>query len=154
LAVNARDAMNRSGRLTITTENITAGHSGAADLAPGDYVVVSVSDTGCGMSEAVMSRAFEPFYTTKEIGKGTGLGLSQVYGFAKQSGGTAQIESELGRGTTVRLCIPRQDGPLTGEEAVAEDGSGPARSNATILVVEDDPDVREMVVGILSDFGY
>jgi signal transduction histidine kinase/CheY-like chemotaxis protein len=154
LAVNARDAMNHSGRLTITTENVTANHNCAADLAPGDYSVVSVSDTGCGMSEDVLSRAFEPFYTTKEIGKGTGLGLSQVYGFAKQSGGTVQIESEVGRGTKVRIYIPRQEGPLTGEVAMAEEVSGPALGNATILVAEDDPAVRETVVGILSNFGY
>jgi CheY-like chemotaxis protein len=154
LAVNARDAMNHSGRLTITTENVTANHNCAADLAPGDYSVVSVSDTGCGMSEDVLSRAFEPFYTTKEIGKGTGLGLSQVYGFAKQSAGTVQIESEVGRGTKVRIYIPRQEGPLTGEVAMAEEVSGPALGNATILVAEDDPAVRETVVGILSNFGY
>jgi signal transduction histidine kinase len=98
--------MNRLGRLTITTENVSAAHNTAADLAPGDYVLVSVSDTGCGMSEEVLLRAFEPFYTTKETGKGTGLGLSQVYGFAKQSDGTAQIESEIGRGTIVRMYLP------------------------------------------------
>ena len=115
LAVNARDAMDRSGRLAITTENVTIADCGyAAGLNPGDYIVVSVSDTGCGMSEDVLLRAFEPFYTTKGIGKGTGLGLSQVYGFAKQSGGTAQIESEAGRGTTVHIYIPRQEAPLPG----------------------------------------
>ena len=147
--------MDRSGRLTITTENVTvADRSYAADLNPGDYIVVSVSDTGCGMSEDVLLRAFEPFYTTKEIGKGTGLGLSQVYGFGKQSGGTAQIESEVGSGTTVRIYIPRQEGPLPGEVTTAENMSIPAPGNATILVVEDDPNVREMVVGILSNFGY
>lgn len=154
LAVNARDAMNRSGRLTITTENVHFDGSYAADLAPGDYIAVSVSDTGCGMSKEVLSRAFEPFYTTKEIGKGTGLGLSQVYGFAKQSGGTVQIESEMGRGTTVRMYLPRQESPPAGEVVMAEEVSGPPRANATILVVEDDPAVREMVADILSNFGY
>ncbi len=154
LALNARDAMNRSGRLSITTENISADQSHATDLAPGDYIAVSVSDTGCGMSEDVLLRAFEPFYTTKEVGKGTGLGLSQVYGFAKQSGGTAQIRSEVGQGTTVTLCIPRQEDLLPPEVATADETSTPEHGNATILVVEDDANVREVVVGMLSKFGY
>ena len=106
------------------------------------------------MSEDVLLRAFEPFYTTKEVGKGTGLGLSQVYGFAKQSGGTVQIRSDVGHGTTVTLYIPRQQGRLSTEVAIAEEPSTPERGNATILVVEDDPNVREMVVGMLSNFGY
>src|SRR6266403_1272662 len=99
LSANARDAMNGSGRLTIATENVTTGGINGIDLDAGEYVVLSVTDTGCGMSAAVLARAFEPFYTTKEIGKGTGLGLSQVYGFAKQSGGIARIESKTGVGT-------------------------------------------------------
>lgn len=98
LTVNARDAMNRSGRLTITSENMTLEDGYAADLHPGDYAVVSVSDTGCGMSEDVLLRGFEPFYTTKDVGKGTGLGLSQVYGFAKQSGGARKSRAKLGGG--------------------------------------------------------
>ena len=116
LAANGRDAMSRSGRLTIATENVTAGDSDGIDLIAGEYVVVSVGDAGCGMSAEVLAKAFEPFYTTKEVGKGTGLGLSQVYGFAKQSGGTAQIESRKGVGTTVRIYIPRDDGPLAEQE--------------------------------------
>ena len=99
-------------------------------------------------------RAFEPFYTTKEVGKGTGLGLSQVYGFAKQSGGTAQIRSEVGQGTTVTLYIPRQNGSLPPAVSPAENTSALERGNATILVVEDDANVREMVVRMLSKFGY
>ena len=154
LALNARDAMNRSGRLSITTENISADQSRATDLAPGDYIAVSVGDTGCGMNEDVLLRAFEPFYTTKGVGKGTGLGLSQVYGFAKQSGGTAQIRSEVGQGTTVTLYIPRQNGPLPPKASPAEETSALEHGNATILVVEDDANVREMVVGMLSKFGY
>jgi PAS domain S-box-containing protein len=154
LAANARDAMNRSGRLTLRTENVTTTSSSAADQPAGDYVVLSVTDTGCGMSPEVLERAFEPFYTTKEVGKGTGLGLSQVYGFAKQSGGAATIESKVGQGTTVRIYIPRANGQAAAG-AVARDGlRETSPGGATILVVEDDPDVREMVVGILSDLGY
>jgi PAS domain S-box-containing protein len=154
LAANARDAMDRSGRLTLRTENVTTTCGNAADQPAGDYVLLSVTDTGCGMSPEVLERAFEPFYTTKEVGKGTGLGLSQVYGFAKQSGGAATIESKVGQGTVVRIYIPRADGQAAAG-GVVRDGLGemPA-GGATILVVEDDPDVREMVVGILSDLGY
>lgn len=154
LAANARDAMNRSGRLTLRTENVTAGGAYPADLAAGDYVVLSVSDTGCGMSVDVLERAFEPFYTTKEVGRGTGLGLSQVYGFAKQSGGVARIESKVGKGTTVRIFLPRASGRPVVNVAPTEDLSGVVPDAATILVVEDDIDVREMIVGILSDLGY
>ncbi|HEY1431642.1 MAG TPA: PAS domain S-box protein, partial [Stellaceae bacterium] len=154
LAANARDAMNRSGCLTLRTENLTTTGGNAAGQPAGDYVVMSVTDTGCGMSPEVLERAFEPFYTTKEVGKGTGLGLSQVYGFAKQSGGMARIESKVGKGTTVRIQIPRADGQTAASAVVRyEIGETPSVS-ATILVVEDDPDVRDMVVGILSDLGY
>ncbi|HEY1299923.1 MAG TPA: PAS domain S-box protein [Stellaceae bacterium] len=152
LAANARDAMNHCGRLAIASENLTAG--GSVDLEAGDYVVVSVSDTGCGMSAEVLARAFEPFYTTKEVGQGTGLGLSQVYGFAKQSGGAARIESRSGIGTTVRLYLPRNDGPSAELEAASEKPLDNANQGATILVVEDDPDVREMTVAMLAEFGY
>jgi PAS domain S-box-containing protein len=159
LAANARDAMSRSGRLILRTENVTTAGGDAidqpaGDYPAGDYVVLSVTDTGSGMSAEVRERAFEPFYTTKEVGKGTGLGLSQVYGFAKQSGGAARIESKIGKGTTVRIYIPRADGhPAV--STVSKEGIGKTPpGDATILVVEDDPDVREMIVGILSDLGY
>jgi PAS domain S-box-containing protein len=159
LAANARDAMSRSGRLILRTENVTtaggdAVDQPAGDYPAGDYVALSVTDTGTGMSAEVRERAFEPFYTTKEVGKGTGLGLSQVYGFAKQSGGAARIESKIGKGTTVRIYIPRADGhPAV--STVSKEGIGKTPpGDATILVVEDDPDVREMIVGILSDLGY
>jgi PAS domain S-box-containing protein len=154
LAANARDAMNRSGRLILRTENVTTAAAYRGDLAPGDYLVLSVSDTGCGMSAEVAERAFEPFFTTKEIGKGTGLGLSQVYGFAKQSGGTARIESKVGEGTTVRIYLPRASNEPIFNIAPKEGLSDVEPGNATILVVEDDEDVREMIVGILSDLGY
>lgn len=154
LAGNARDAMNRSGRLTLRTENVTAGPRHGPDLSAGDYVVLSVSDTGCGMSPEILDRAFEPFFTTKEIGKGTGLGLSQVYGFAQQAGGIARIESKAGKGTTVRLYIPRADGKPADRASSDESVPNIAPAAATILVVEDDAEVREMIVGILSDLGY
>jgi PAS domain S-box-containing protein len=153
LAANARDAMRRSGRLIFRTENVTtAGNT--VDQPAGDYVVLSVADTGCGMAADVVERAFEPFYTTKEVGKGTGLGLSQVYGFAKQSGGGACIESKVGKGTTVRIYLPRADGKAAAGAVLHEGLHYAPPAAATILVVEDDPDVREMIVGILSDLGY
>jgi PAS domain S-box-containing protein len=152
LAANARDAMSRLGRLSFRTENVTTADN-KVDQPAGDYVVLSVADAGCGMTADVLERAFEPFYTTKEIGKGTGLGLSQVYGFAKQSGGDARIESKVGKGTTVRIYLPRAHGQAAAG-AVLHDGLKTPPATATILVVEDDPDVREMIVGILSDLGY
>lgn len=154
LAANARDAMDRSGRLTLRTENVTAMGTYRTDLPTGDYVVLSVCDTGCGMSAEVLERAFEPFYTTKEVGKGTGLGLSQVYGFAKQFGGAARIESEVGEGTTVRIFIPRANGKAADSTFPNERLAQEPPVAATILVVEDDNEVRELIVGILSDLGY
>ena len=158
LAANARDAMGKSGRLIFRTENVaTAGAAvdhPAGDCPAGDCVVLSVADTGCGMTADVLERAFEPFYTTKEVGKGTGLGLSQVYGFAKQSGGEARIESTVGEGATVRIYLPRAEGEAAAGAVLRDGLHGTPPSAATILVVEDDPDVREMIVGILSDLGY
>jgi PAS domain S-box-containing protein len=153
LAANARDAMNRSGRLIFRTENLTTAAE-VFDQPAGDYVALAVSDTGCGMSADVLEKAFEPFYTTKEVGKGTGLGLSQVYGFARQSGGVARIESKVGKGTTVRIYIPRAEGQAADGADLHEKLQEMPPAAATILVVEDDPDVREMIVGILSDLGY
>jgi PAS domain S-box-containing protein len=152
LAANARDAMDWSGRLTISAENLVMCVKNGLDLPAGDYVVVSVSDTGCGMTANVLARAFEPFYTTKEVGKGTGLGLSQVYGFAKQSRGTVGIESREGSGTTVRIYLPRSQASTAAPEA--ERSAAAPVPNATVLVVEDDADVREMVIEMLSDLGY
>ena len=153
LAANARDAMRRSGRLTISAENATIASRQDRELTAGDYVVVSVADTGCGMSREVLARAFEPFFTTKGVGKGTGLGLSQVYGFARQCGGTARIESRRGVGTTVRLYLPRVEGKVRDQGASA---GLPAAANgsATVLIVEDDFDVREMIAEVLSHLGY
>jgi PAS domain S-box-containing protein len=153
LAANARDAMSRSGSLIFRTENVTTAEN-TVDQPAGDYVALSVADTGCGMAADVVERAFEPFYTTKEVGKGTGLGLSQVYGFAKQSGGDARIESKVGKGTTVRIYLPRADGQAAAVALVHEGLQKTPPAAATILIVEDDPDVREMIVGILSDLGH
>jgi CheY-like chemotaxis protein len=157
LAVNARDAMPDGGRLTIETSNahIDEFYSAAhAEVIPGQYVSVAISDSGSGMDEQTVSQAFEPFFTTKPVGKGTGLGLSQVYGFVKQSGGHVKIYSELGQGTTVKIYLPR----LTGAHAAAdptEDKLSPeAGANETILVVEDDDDVRTYSVETLRELGY
>jgi PAS domain S-box-containing protein len=156
LAINARDAMADGGKLTIETGNIHLDDDYAgsnAEVAPGDYVMMAVTDTGTGMPPDVLARVFEPFYTTKEVGKGTGLGLSMVYGFTKQSGGHVKIYSEVGHGTTVRLYLPRLSNPSAGADktsAVAAHKGG----GETILVVEDNPDVRRLVLRQLSDLGY
>ena len=157
LAINARDAMPDGGCLTLATRNASLGEDDPGrhpSLAPGDYVEVSVRDTGVGMTADVQKRAFEPFFTTKETGKGTGLGLSMVYGFLEQSGGVATIDSEPGRGTTVRLWFPRSLLP----GAVALDGDGDELElpggNETVLVVDGDADVRETAASALRMLGY
>ncbi len=155
LAVNARDAMPPGGTLTITTANRVVGQADAdEEMPPGQYVSLSVCDTGSGMSEETMARAFEPFFTTKETGRGTGLGLSMVYGFVKQSQGHIRIASSLGHGTTVTLYLPRLLGQLAREAAVAETPLQGARADETILVVEDDPDVRTFSCEVLRELGY
>jgi PAS domain S-box-containing protein len=156
LAINARDAMPDGGLLTITTDNeyIDENYARAAqDVTPGDYVVVSVSDTGTGMAPDVVAKAFDPFFTTKPMGKGTGLGLSMIYGFAKQSLGHVRIESELGRGTTVRLYLRRA--MSSGAEAGgAKSAHAPRGRGETVLVVEDDETVRLLITSLLSELGY
>jgi PAS domain S-box-containing protein len=158
LAINARDAMPKGGRLIIAARNETIGAVEARrlDLAPGPYVVVEVADSGAGMAPEVQRRAFEPFFTTKDIGKGTGLGLAQIYGFVKQSGGTATIESEIGCGTKVSLYLPKaDDAAVVDEEAEepASDGADVAQGR-TILVVDDQPAVREAIEAPLARLGY
>ena len=153
LAANARDAMNWSGRLTVTAENRTIEPRADLDLPGGDYVLVLLSDTGCGMSPDVLARAFEPFFTTKEIGKGTGLGLSQVYGFANQSGGAAAIESKQGSGATVRIYLPRADGEVASERSLGDLSLAP-NGTAIVLIVEDDGDLRDMITEVISHLGY
>jgi CheY-like chemotaxis protein len=157
LAINSRDAMPAGGKLTIETGNIHLDGDYAArnaDLAPGDYVVLAVTDTGAGMPPHVLARAFEPFFTTKGVGKGSGLGLSMIYGFAKQSGGHLKIYSEIGHGTTVRLYLPRQLAQPVGALAASVGSDDHPRGGETILVVEDDPLVRGFVVVQLRDLGY
>jgi CheY-like chemotaxis protein len=157
LAVNARDAMPRGGTLTIETANAWLDESYAAsqaEVAPGNYVVIAVSDTGEGMSKETLARVFEPFFTTKEVGKGTGLGLSMIYGFVKQTGGHVKVYSEEGRGTTVKIYLPRLAGTHDEEEARKEDEVLPGHANETVLVVEDDDDVRAYSVDLLRELGY
>ncbi|GAA4000020.1 PAS domain S-box protein [Sphingomonas humi] len=155
LAINARDAMPEGGHLSITTSAIAI--SDDHELEPGDYIELSIADTGSGMPPDVAARAFEPFFTTKDVGKGTGLGLSMVYGVARQSGGTARIESQPGEGTTVRLYFRRVDGAEAGPAAgiAAEEAEADVlEQGARVLVVDDDPDVRGFVVASLEDLGY
>jgi PAS domain S-box-containing protein len=156
LAINARDAMPEGGKLTIETTNVHLDEdyaSSNAEVTPGDYVQMAVTDTGTGMPPDVLAHVFEPFFTTKEVGKGTGLGLSMIYGFAKQSGGHAKIYSEVGHGTTVRLYLPRlaNESLRSDSAAVATPRKG---GGETILVVEDNPDVRRLVLRQLRDLGY
>ena len=156
LALNARDAMPGGGRLTIELANkvLDADYARShAEVTAGDYAMVGVSDTGCGMAPKTVARVFEPFFTTKPDGKGTGLGLAMVFGFVKQSGGHVKIYSEPGQGTTVRLYLPRAiDAPVARTRYV--DPIDLPRGSATILVVEDEPSVREIAVEILSELGY
>lgn len=156
LALNARDAMPDGGKLTIETgnayldEEYCRKHEG---IAPGQYILIAVSDSGAGMSAETIDRAFEPFFTTKEAGKGTGLGLSQVYGFMKQSGGHVKIYSEPGEGTTIKLYLPRRDGDEVA--ATADDDLNAERGGGeTILIVEDDDGVRQYASEILRDLNY
>jgi CheY-like chemotaxis protein len=157
LCINARDAMPDGGRLVIETANtavdLRAGRE--RDMEPGQYVAISVSDTGTGMPPDVLSHAFDPFYTTKPKGQGTGLGLSMVYGFAKQSGGQARIYSEEGAGTTLRIYLPRHRGKAE-ENLVEPKLPEPQKAEAggTVLVVDDEPSVRMLVTEILEDLGY
>jgi PAS domain S-box-containing protein len=157
LAINARDAMPEGGQLVIGTENKQVDQATAAahiDRTAGDYVCVSVSDTGTGMDAETIARAFEPFFTTKPLGQGTGLGLSMIYGFARQSEGFIEMESSLGRGTAVHLCLPRFEGSTDCAVASAGEGAAPAEAGETVLVIEDEPVVRRLVVEVLADLGY
>jgi len=156
LAVNARDAMEGTGTLTIATENVTLAANQVGDIRGGDYLKLSVGDTGCGMTDEVRERAFEPFFTTKPVGKGTGLGLSQIFGFAHQSGGEVGIESEIGKGTTVSLYLPRTEAAASVRLHSQLSGGQPEPTvpGARILLVEDDPRVRAATVDALEDLDY
>ena len=155
LCINARDAMADGGLLSIETSNANLDQSTArrAEIAGGDYVAVSVTDTGCGMPPDVVARAFDPFFTTKPIGQGTGLGLSMIYGFAKQSGGHVRIQSEVDRGTTITLYLPRAAGHETATTA-PKDAAVPRGDGETVLIVEDDATVRMLVVEVMKELGY
>ncbi|WP_395698624.1 PAS domain-containing protein [Methylocella sp.] len=158
LAVNARDAMPEGGRLTIETRNVELDAACAATrhgVVPGPYVLICVSDTGCGMTPEVVARAFEPFFTTKKVGEGTGLGLSQAYGFIRQSGGHMTIRSEPGRGATVEVFLPRLgDAQERRPPELARAGASAAACGETVLVVEDEPAVRRFSVEALGELGY
>lgn len=147
LVVNARDAMPYGGTISIVTSNVTVAGDEIQDLKAGRYVTVCVSDTGTGMPEEVIARAFEPFYTTKEIGKGTGLGLSQVYGFISQSGGAVRIASTVGQGTTISLYLPALD-----ESGGADDA--PDEASDKVLIVDDELDVMDMAAELFRSIGY
>jgi PAS domain S-box-containing protein len=156
LAINARDAMPDGGRLTIETSNVRIDKAAVADqvnFAPGDYLLVAVSDTGTGMDNNTLAHAFEPFFTTKDVGKGSGLGLSMVYGFVRQSHGQIRIRSEPGQGTTVNIYLPRAADDVALAKPEIRNGSL-ARGSERILLVEDDAMVRDMVVMQLASLGY
>jgi len=157
LIVNSRDAMPEGGRLSIETANCYLDEAYCAvegDVIPGEYVGIFVGDTGVGMPEEVIEKAFEPFFTTKDL-QGTGLGLSQVYGFLKQSGGHVKIYSEIGKGTTVKLYFPRHTGAGDPVETPQDERVSPrAKKGETVLIVEDDPDVRDYTVDITRELGY
>jgi CheY-like chemotaxis protein len=157
LAINARDAMPGGGTLTIETSNqvLDAAAANVRDVRPGEYVRLSITDTGTGMPPEVQARIFDPFFTTKAIGKGTGLGLSMVYGFVRQSEGSIKVESEVGRGTSFEICLPRYGGVLEAESAIEVDGRDKrAGSDEVVLVVEDESIVRLLVVEVLQELGY
>jgi len=157
LAINARDAMKDGGQLVLATANVTISQpaQSAEEPGPGDYVMLSVSDTGTGMSQDVLQKAFEPFFTTKEVGKGSGLGLAQVFGFAKQSGGGARIFTEIGVGTTVQVYLPRTE-PEANPVAAGPAGVSPELlcGEHHILLVDDDPSVRDVTAQMLRRLGF
>jgi PAS domain S-box-containing protein len=158
LAINARDAMADGGRLTVSTENAELDAKAAAgmggEMAPGRYVALTLTDTGTGMPKEVVARVFEPFFTTKEVGKGSGLGLSQVYGFARQSGGHIAIQSDVGKGTAVRLYLPwteKMEAVAPIEIAAIK---SPVARFSKILIVEDDAELRELATQLVEGLGY
>lgn len=157
LALNSRDAMPEGGLLTIETANTHIDENYAAaqpEVTPGQYVMISVSDGGKGMDAQTVAQAFEPFFTTKPVGKGTGLGLSQVYGFVKQSKGHVKIYSEVGQGTTIKIYLPRIEGEIASSEPAEQDLLPDGDATETILVVEDDDEVRAYSVESLRELGY
>ncbi len=156
LAINARDAMPDGGRLVIATSNarLDGAAANTPALSPGEYVCISVTDTGVGMSAEVATRAFDPFFTTKPIGQGTGLGLSMIYGFARQSNGHVTIDSRVGQGTSVKLYLPRHHGDIDTGHASAARAAEHVATGETVLVVEDEPVVRGIILEMLGEQGY
>jgi PAS domain S-box-containing protein len=156
LAINARDAMPDGGKLTIATANarIEGIDADTPALLPGDYIRIDVSDTGTGMTPEVAARAFDPFFTTKPIGQGTGLGLSMIYGFARQSNGHVLIDSKLGAGTSVILYLPRHQGEAAMEQVASASAEEYGATGETVLVVEDEPVVRGVIIEMLQEQGY
>ena len=157
LCINARDAMPEGGRVTIETANrdIDSRQAEMRDMPPGEYLVLSVSDNGSGMPPEVVARVFEPFFTTKPTGQGTGLGLSMIYGFAKQSGGQVRVHSVVAEGTSISIYLPRHLGQVDAGEDRAQAVFRPtAEAGETVLVVDDEPTVRMLVMDVLSDLGY
>jgi signal transduction histidine kinase/ActR/RegA family two-component response regulator len=163
IAINARDAMPKGGRLTIGTRHVVFRQSDLAGddggywdgASPGDYVEIAVADTGSGMEDSTRERAFEPFFTTKPVGQGTGLGLSQLYGFVRQSSGFVRLDSQLGHGTTVRVCLPRHGNPAAemvrrGNDIQPEQAAAPR----IVLLVEDEADVRATAAELLGELGH
>ncbi len=160
LCINARDAMPDGGGIVIETANVTvdAREARERDLSPGQYVAISVTDTGTGMPPDVVARAFDPFFTTKPMGEGTGLGLSMIYGFARQSGGQIAIDTEVDHGTTMRIYLPRhaeaEESPALAPAADASPGAAAAARTGSVLVVDDEPTVRMLVVEVIEELGY
>lgn len=156
LCINARDAMPSGGTITIETANRWLDDRTAREhhLTPGQYVTICVSDTGAGIDKAILDRVFDPFFTTKPIGEGTGLGLSMVYGFARQSNGHVRIYSEVGQGTMVCIYLPRHRGEEEAETIVIDDVPIPVDAGDTVLVIDDEPSVRMLVVDALGDQGF
>jgi CheY-like chemotaxis protein len=156
LAVNARDAMEDGGKLTIETANAHIDDTYAKEyaVAPGQYVLIAVTDTGVGMTSDIIAKAFDPFFTTKEVGKGTGLGLSQVFGFIRQSGGHVKIYSEPGVGTTVKIYLPRSYAENEPAERRLQQGAVSSGSGEVVLVVEDEERVRAYSCDTLRELGY
>jgi CheY-like chemotaxis protein len=154
LAINARDAMPDGGTLHFASRKVPIAND--PEVEDGDYIELTISDTGLGMTEEVSARAFEPFFTTKEVGKGTGLGLSMVYGMARQSGGTARLESIPGEGTSIKMLFRVADNAVPHDAAEKADEVGAANRDApaSVLVIDDDPDVRQFIVATLEDQGY
>jgi CheY-like chemotaxis protein len=157
LCINSRDALPDGGRIIVETANKQLDTSDAQQhqMTEGQYVSLSVTDNGSGMSPAVVARAFEPFFTTKPIGEGTGLGLSMIYGFAQQSGGQVRISSQIGLGTTVSIYLPRHHGDVFNEDDSTQQGvMRRSEQGETVLVVDDEPTVRMLVSDVLEELGY